>query len=175
MNSRILSRTSMTAALIVSALVSAVPTAVASDVDAQATFEQLKSLAGEWRGIWNPGETPTTVTYSLTGKGSVLIEEYQLGENPKAEDTTMATLYHLDGNNLMLTHYCSAGNQPRMRATSSAADGTIVFDFFDITNNVTGGYSEKLTVRLIDEDRISLSYTGSRTGGTSKVELERVR
>ncbi len=142
---------------------------VATDVDGSALFNQLKDLVGEWQGQWEPGSIPTTVTYSLTGNGSVLVEDYVVGE------TTMATLYHLDGNDLMLTHYCSAGNQPRMRASSVNESRRIEFDFIDITNHASGGYSKKLVVSMLDDDRISLSYTGSRTGRSSGVELERVR
>ena len=141
-----------------------------SAIDGPAVFEQLTALVGEWKGVWNPGATPTTVTYSLTGNGSALIEDYQVGE------TTMATVYHLDGQDLMLTHYCSIANQPRMKASSVSSDGRrIEFDFLDITNLTTTGYSERLLVSLIDENRASLTYIGSRTGKPSGVELERVR
>ena len=139
-------------------------------IDDHAIFEQLKSLLGEWQGQWEPGSVPTTVTYSLTGNGSVLVEDYLVGE------TTMATLYHLDGDDLMLTHYCSAGNQPRMRLSTVSEDqGQVTFDLMDITNNTTGGYSKRLVVSMLGEDRISLTYTSSRTGKPSGVELERVR
>ncbi len=140
-----------------------------SSLDAPATFARLKGLVGEWKGSWEPGSEPTTVTYSLTGNGSVLREDYRIGE------TTMSTVYHMDGDELMLTHYCSIGNQPRMRAQSVSADGEIIFDFFDITNHDTGGYSKRLALRLVDDDRVSVAYTGSRTGRTSGVELDRVR
>lgn len=136
---------------------------------ASETFERLKDLVGEWTGAWEPGSMPTRVVYSLTGNGSVLVEDYRI------DDTTMSTLYHLDGEELMLTHYCSKANQPRMRATSLGEDGPLEFVAFDVTNNLTGGYSKALTLELIDRDRISISYTGSRTGGTSGVRLRRVR
>ena len=47
----------------------------------------------------------------------------------------MVTVYHLDGDRLMMTHYCSAGNQPRMRADSSTSTpSAIKFTFVDVTN-----------------------------------------
>ncbi len=142
-----------------------------ADLDGPALFERMKSLVGTWRGKWNPDDIETTVTYSLTGNGSVLVEDYQVGE------TTMSTLYHLDGETLMLTHYCSMGNQPRMKATSLSADGReLVFDQFDVTNLTEGrGYSERLAVTFLDDDHLSLVFRGSRTGRNSGVELERVR
>ena len=45
------------------------------------------------------------------------------------------TVFHLDGDRLILTHYCMAGNQPRMQATSyDAKKGEIRFQFLDATN-----------------------------------------
>ncbi len=133
-------------------------------------FERLKSLVGEWQGQWEPGGTETNVTYSLTGNGSVLVEDYRIGK------TTMLTLYHLDGDELMLTHYCSAGNQPRMTLSSVSSDASeLVFDAFDVTNAGERGHSRRLTLRLEDDERIAVSYLGSRTGASSGVSLERIR
>ena len=88
----------------------------------------------------------------------------------------MATVYHLDGQDLMLTHYCSIANQPRMKASSVTQNGSrIEFDFLDITNLIKGGHSQRLELALIDDNHASVHYIGSRTGGRSGVELERIR
>ena len=146
----------------------ALPAAAA--IDGPAIFERLKSLTGEWQGVWEPGSTPTTVTYSLTGNGSALVEDYRVGE------TTMSTVYHLDRQDLMLTHYCSAGNQPRMKASSVGEGGRhIEFELLDVTNLTGPGYSKRLELTLIDDNHASVHYTGARTGRRSGVELERVR
>ena len=52
--------------------------------------------------------------------------------NGKSED--MITMFNLDGDRLLLTHYCGAGNQPRMRASASPDGKTVTFDFVDATN-----------------------------------------
>jgi len=67
---------------------------------AQKSFEQLKSLAGNWEGKGSNGQ-PVEVTYRLTANGSALMSEIK-GE----ED--MITMFHLDGDRLLLTHYCGA-------------------------------------------------------------------
>src|SRR5260221_2686352 len=89
-------------------------------------FEKLKSLAGEWKGkIKGGGDVQTS--YKLVAGGSAL-EEHLSHEN-------MVTMYHVDGKNLMLTHYCVAQNQPRMRAAAyKEGDNSLKFTFFDGTN-----------------------------------------
>jgi hypothetical protein len=52
--------------------------------------------------------------------------------NGKSED--MITMFNLDGDRLLLTHYCAAGNQPRMKASTSSDGKTVTFDFIDATN-----------------------------------------
>ena len=50
-------------------------------------------------------------------------------------ETTMTSVYHLDGENLRMTHYCGAGNQPRLKALlNELADEKITFQIVDVTN-----------------------------------------
>jgi hypothetical protein len=45
----------------------------------------------------------------------------------------MITVYHRDGSSLLMTHYCSLGNQTRMRSRG-LADGRLVFAYVDASN-----------------------------------------
>jgi hypothetical protein len=82
--------------------------AVFAQTDAQKSFDQLKSLASAWKGKNSQGE-PVRVSYRMTAGGSALMSEI----NGHGED--MISMIHFDGpNRLLLTHYCTAGNQPRM-------------------------------------------------------------
>ena len=70
------------------------------------------------------------------------------------EDDNMISMFNLDGQRLLMTHYCSAGNQPRMTATSSADGKTIAFDFLDATN-VAGpeaGHMQHVVISVLDPD-----------------------
>jgi hypothetical protein len=95
--------------------------------DAQKSFEQLRGLSGSWEEKTSSGQ-PVEVDYRSTSMGSALMSEIK---NVKED---MITMFNLDGNRLLLTHYCAAGNQPRMLATASADGKTITFDFLDATN-----------------------------------------
>src|SRR5689334_8380722 len=75
---------------------------------ADLAFERLKGLAGTWETTEKGTSRKSTAQYVLTGRGSVLMEV--MGG--------MSTAYHMDKGVLVLTHFCGAGNQPRMRVKS---------------------------------------------------------
>jgi hypothetical protein len=128
---------------------------------ARASFEKLKSLTGEWEGRTSSGKA-AKVSYRVTSGGSVVMETLrQEGEQE------MVTMYHFDGNSLMMTHYCAAGNQPRMRATSASADGKqISFAFQDATNlpSPDAGHMRGMTFTWRDADHITQVWTWHEKG-----------
>lgn len=89
-------------------------------------FEQLKGLVGEWRGQ-RPDGREIGVTYRLSAGDSVLVETWSLGPGQEA-----LTVYHMDGSELMATHFCPQGNQPRLRMRR-AAGSRVDFTFHDAT------------------------------------------
>jgi hypothetical protein len=111
----------------------AVPAAAqAPAVDGKAAFERLKSLAGTWEGQAGHGQPSeaATVTYRVASGGSV-VEETLFPGTPHE----MISMYHLVGGELVLTHYCSMANQPRMRLDRKASTpDRLVFAFDGGTN-----------------------------------------
>src|ERR1051325_10096202 len=85
--------------------------------DAQKSFEQLKALSGSWEGKTSNGE-PVQVDFRATAMGSALMSEIKDKED-------MITMFNLDGERLLMTHYCGAANQPRMTATTSPDGKTV--------------------------------------------------
>ena len=96
---------------------------------ANQSFERLKSLDGTWEGKTPDGQT-AQVTYRVTANGSALMSEIKGKED-------MISMFNLDGDRVVMTHYCAAGNQPRMVASSSPDRKTFTFDFLDATNLAT--------------------------------------
>ena len=85
----------------------------------------------------------------------------------------MVSMYHLDGDRLMMTHYCGAGNQPRMRAGQVGADAReIVFTFQDATNlpNADAGHMVGLTLTWQTKDHITQAWTWREKGKPDLVE-----
>jgi hypothetical protein len=97
----------------------------------QQPFDSIKALAGNWEGKTQMSD-PIQVSFRLTAGGSAVMSEIVSHMNGKSED--MITMFNMDGERLLLTHYCAAGNQPRMKASASADGKTLTFDFIDATN-----------------------------------------
>ena len=97
-----------------------------------AAFERFKALAGDWVSAEDAEmakKGDLVARYAVTAGGSAVVETIFPGQAHE-----MVTVYHADGPDLVLTHYCMEGNQPRMRA--KAAQGPR-FDFaFDGGTNI---------------------------------------
>lgn len=115
--------------------------------DAQKSFDKLKTLVGTWEGQLPEGKT-VQVTFRETSGGSALLSEIT------GHEENMITMFHMDGNRLMMTHYCGAGNQPRMVGTMSPDGKTFTFNFLDATNVLPSqpGHMEHLTVAVLDSN-----------------------
>ncbi len=120
-----------------------------------ASFEQLKALAGEWEAD-GPGGSKMHEQITLTGGNAVLMENMFPGT-----DHAMITMYHPDGKNLMATHYCAAGNQPRMRSSGLSADGkTLAFNFVDATHLKAGeSHMHHIEIHLLDANHYDATWT----------------
>src|SRR5262245_46653612 len=122
-------------------------------------MERLKSLVGTWEGKDEQGN-PIQLTYKLVSDDNTLIETM---DNDKHKES-MITVYHIDGDKVMLTHYCSVGNQPRMKEVSSDAT-SISFSFIDGTNmKAEDPHMHKLTIRWTDADHIVQEWTMQTEG-----------
>jgi len=135
-------------------------------------FETMKSLVGEWQGKAADG-TSAKVSYTLVSDNSALEEKLVLGN-----ESEMVTMYHLDGDRLMMTHYCSAHNQPRMRSEQASAEAkNIIFNLVDVTNLASpdAGHMKKLALTFVDQDHFTQEWTWTEKGkdGTVVVRFER--
>jgi hypothetical protein len=132
----------------------------------QPQFDRIKSLAGTWVGKGADGR-PVHIHYKLVSGGSVVMESIF-----EKADEEMITLYHLDGDHLMMTHYCTAHNQPRMRADPAGADpNTIKFKFVDATNlaSPNAGHMHAHAITWKDSDHVAQQWTW-RENGKERVE-----
>ncbi|MFN7994307.1 MAG: hypothetical protein U0Q18_11925 [Bryobacteraceae bacterium] len=120
-----------------------------ADADAFAT---LKTLAGNWQSEKvDPKMGRVHLSYEVIAAGTAVVERTTGEKMPE-----MLTVYHLDGGHLMLTHYCMAGNQPRMQMrTFSPESGELQFKFLDGTNLKPGdGHMHNATLRVAAPNRL---------------------
>jgi hypothetical protein len=117
----------------------------------QKSFETMKSLSGNWEGKDSMGGA-VAVSNRLTAGGSALMSEIKTNMHGKNED--MISMINMDGDRLLLTHYCSAGNQPRMQASLSPDGKSVTFTFVDATNlaGPDTPHMQSVTFNFIDEN-----------------------
>ncbi|HXX22600.1 MAG TPA: hypothetical protein VEO19_05560 [Terriglobia bacterium] len=124
-------------------------------------FDRLKTLVGTWEAT-GPQGRPLTNTIRLVSNGTALEEIFQ-----SVEDDQMVTLYTPDGNRLAMTHYCAAGNQPRMESPTVTGDQK-EFDFSltGITNlaNPNSGHMRHLLIQIADQDHFTEKWTWRENG-----------
>ena len=86
-------------------------------------FEFLKSLEGTWTGPPLSEGMPEGVYEFHVTAGGHAVEEREMVGTPME----MVTLYHMRGKELVATHYCMLGNQPRLKASEQVVDRTLSF------------------------------------------------
>ncbi|HSS44216.1 MAG TPA: hypothetical protein VLO07_02655 [Thermoanaerobaculia bacterium] len=119
-------------------------------------FEKLKSLAGDWEGKADDGKS-VKATYKVTSAGSAVAETLQTSGEPE-----MLTVYHMDDGHLMMTHYCSLANQPRMQAAMSSGDAqSLDFSYVGATNmaSADADHMHHLVFRFEDTNHFSEQWT----------------
>lgn len=139
--------------------------------DAQKSFDQLKTLAGTWKGAvtTTPSQGdmngPLWVTMRVTSKGNAVVHEMKEPGTPDdpAKDDPITLLY-LDGDRLFLTHYCDAGNRPRMVARASADGKTVEFDFVDVSGGTQYGHMHHAVFTIIDANHHTEDWTYMEPG-----------
>lgn len=126
---------------------------------AHRAFKAMRDLAG----TWDTGEQQTDgsmngVVFKVTAGGSAVVETMFPGAKHE-----MVNAYHLDGENMICTHYCAQGVQPRMKLVSFD-DNTMKFEFMDGTNLKPGaGHMGGLEL-VIEGNKLTERWTYVKDG-----------
>ena len=151
-----------TVRVVLQAVVLLLATVALAETDAQRSFEQLKTLAGSWEGpVTTVPPQPdlqgklTDVTLRVTSMGNALMHELRQSGRPDDPITMM----YLDGNQLMLIHYCDAGNRPRMTGKLSPDGERVEFEFVDVTGNMQYGHMHHAVFTIVDENHHTEDWT----------------
>ena len=145
----------------------AVPRAANEKSAGVQVFDQLKALVGEWEGKNESG--PVKITYTLVSGGSALMERMQ-----PAHEQEMITMYTADGDRILVTHYCSAGNQPSMRTeTLKGAGNKYSFSLVNVSGLKTPeeGHMVGLILTLVDKDHLTQEWKYLNNKGKTSAEM----
>ena len=136
---------------------------------AQQSFESIKALAGNWEGKSTMSDS-VQVSYRVTAGGSAVMSE--ILSSMKGESHDMITMFNLDGDRLLMTHYCAAGNQPRMKASASPDGKTVTFDFVDATNLTAAqpGHMQRVIFTFVDATHHTEEWHFATGNGKEMVE-----
>jgi hypothetical protein len=119
-------------------------------------LERLKKLSGTWVAADEDGKPTDQVmsVFKVTAAGSAIQETIFPGQPQE-----MMSVYHQDGADLLLTHYCALGNQPRMKADPASPSNQIRFKFAGGTNldPAKDMHMHEGTLTFVDDDHIEFS------------------
>jgi hypothetical protein len=137
--------------------------------DTQKSFDQLKTLAGTWQAsvttdppMKEMGDGAVAqVSLRVTSRGNALVHE--MYEPGKANDPTHydhpVTMLYMEGDRLLLTHYCDAGNRPRMAARHSSDGKTLEFDLLEVSGSTAYGHMQHAVFTVIDSNHHTEDWT----------------
>jgi len=147
--------TSLSSGLAVAQAAAHEPPAAVVASDAQTAFDQLKTLAGSWVGQLTtiPQEPRANgkfaqISLRVTSLGNAFVHEMSVSGTPDHP----VTMFYRDADRLLLTHYCDAGNRPRMVGRMSPDGKTLEFEFLDLSGGDQRGHMHHAAFTSIDEN-----------------------
>jgi len=131
--------------------------------DAQKSFDKLKTLSGVWEGKVTTDmkvpesfeKIPMHVVLRTTSRGNALMHEMSSTGSP--DDPI--TMFYLDEDRVLLTHYCDAGNRPRMAGKLSPDGKTLEFTLLDVAGSNLQEHMHHVIFTFIDADHHTEDWT----------------
>lgn len=135
-------------------------------------LDALKTLAGDWEMTDKEGKKHVSSVFKVVAAGSAVSQNMFPGTEHE-----MVNMYHMDGDKVVMTHYCAAGNQPRM-TSAAPKDGVYKFTLDKVSNmrDKDDMYMGELTLTIKDKDTFVEEWTSFMQGkkaGTATFEYTR--
>lgn len=129
--------------------------------DAQKAFDNMKSLAGSWQGtIMN---IPINVTIRPASSGTAILHEATTdGGHPPNHEITM---FYVEGDRLLATHFCDAGNRARFEGKLSPDGKSSEFNLLDVAGSTKGGLVKRIVFTIIDANKHVVEFTFIKPDG----------
>jgi hypothetical protein len=134
----------------------------------ETAFETFKGFEGKWAIRSGQKTLSIEMTYEIGSKGSIVTEQF--GKE--------LSVFYRDGQSLLMTHFCNAGNQPRLRLREDNRPGVFEFQMFDITNlqSPDADHVKRVVYRIIDDRTLDLEivWKHSKSEESEKYTLTRL-
>src|ERR1044072_976394 len=127
----------------------------AAPSEAKRAFEQMKTMAGTWHGTIMGISIDVTIRVASSGT-AILHEANTDGGNPPNHEITM---FYIEGDRLLATHYCDGGNQARLEGKLSPDGKTSEFSFLDVAGSTKGGLVKRMAFTIIDANKQVVDFT----------------
>lgn len=129
--------------------------AAVTQSDAKKAFEKLKTLTGSWQGTVM--DISINFTIRAVSSGTTILHEGNTdGGGPPNHEIT---IFYIDGDRLLATHYCDAGNQARFEGRMASDGKKIEFNFLDVAGSTRGGLVKRMVFTLIDTNKHVIEFT----------------
>ena len=113
---------------------------------AVAGFQRLKALAGEWETT-GPDGVPVRVVYEVVSDGTAVLERVLGAEHG---ESGMMSMFYLSGDRLAMSHFCTAGNQPRFESSGLVGMGLTFTLVPSSVADLTAGHIHQVAFRFGD-------------------------
>jgi hypothetical protein len=131
------------------------PKTASAQSDAKKAFEKMKTLAGSWQGTVM--DIPINFTIRTASSGTAILHEgHTDGGSPPNHEITM---FYVERDRLLATHYCDAGNRSRFEGKMSPDGKTIEFSFLDVAGSTRGGYLKGMVFTMINANHHTAELT----------------
>jgi len=133
----------------------------AAPSEAQKVFDQMKTLTGSWQGTIMG--ISINVTIRLASSGTAILHEANTeGGRPPNHEITM---FYVEGDRLLATHYCDGGNRARFEGKMSADGKASEFNFLDVAGSTRGGLVKRMVFTVIDANKHVVEFTFIKPDG----------
>jgi hypothetical protein len=146
--------------------------------DAATAMAFLTTTSGDWvsgsaqheHGGAAPAGNRGVVSVKTKAAGSAVVHTYAQGTPGEME-----TVFHMDGDQLLLTHYCALQNAPVLKFVKTNKPGELRFEFLGGTNfdPAIDAHLHESTFVIKDKDTVEQSSTVF-AGGKANPELKAV-
>ncbi len=154
--------------LVVAALCIAGAPPAAAKLDGRAAFEQLKKLEGNWKAE----KEATFLQLRVVCSGSAVLETMTGADRTQI---VMTSVYSLDGNELVMTHYSGEGNAPVMKLKAAAPH--LRFEMTKVTNltDPKAAHMAGVTFVVKDADNLTQEWDSAKAGSVTKIVFPFIR